>query len=484
MFFVEKVVILDFVTRFEENLVYFIKSNDLIREGEKILVAVSGGKDSMALLYSLNKIKERFSISLTAIHLDHMLRHDSWKERKVISDFANRLKVEFVSESRDVKAFLKSNPGYSLEEAARIVRYEYFFEKLKYLEGDKIALAHHKDDRVENFFLMLFRGAGLHGLSSMRANNPPFIRPFLFTNKSDISRYIQENSIPYVEDYTNYDTNIQRNKIRIIFLPIIRKEFCADIDKKVIRTVNVLEDYSRFIKEYSERFFEEIKLSETSNMIVLDFKKLHRENKVIVGEIIRIVFQRLKENVRGLNFEKISKVVELIKNSINFEYDLGDSIKVFKSYNKVFFFKDHDLTLKEFNYKIEGEGIYEIEEADMVIELKVSDRIEGLQVDEKTKVFDYDKIEWPIFARSRKAGDRIKPSGFRGHRKVKDILNEMKIPKWLRNGVLILQDSSGKIMWISGFRISEDFKITENTRRFLILKIVRGGIFNNYEFKG
>lgn len=475
---------MDFVTRFEENLVYFIKNNNLIKEGEKILVAVSGGKDSMALLYSLNKIKEKLSISLVAIHLNHMLRHDSWKEREVISNFANRLKVKFFSEDRDVKAFLKSNPGYSLEEAARIVRYEYFFEKLEHLKGDKIALAHHRDDRVENFFLMLFRGAGLHGLSSMRADNLPFIRPFLFTNKSDISRYVEENSIPYVEDYTNYDTNIQRNKIRIIFLPFIKKEFCADIDEKVVRTVKVLESYSRFIEEYSEKFFEEIKLSEASDMIVLDFEKLKQEHRVIIGEVIRVVFQKLKGNVRGLNFEKISKVVELIKNSTNFEYDLGESIKVFKSYNRVFFFKDRDLTLKEFNYKIEDEGIYEIKEADMIIELKVLDKIEDLKIDDKIEVFDYDKIEWPIFARSKKAGDRIKPSGFHGHRKVKDILNEMKIPRWLRDKVLILQDSSGKIMWIYGFRISEDFKITKSTKRFLILRVVRGGIFNNYEFEG
>jgi len=143
------------------------------------------------------------------------------------------------------------------------------------------------------------------------------------------------------------------------------------------------------------------------------------------------------------------------------------------------------LTLKEFNYKIDREGAYNIKEADTILEFKVLNNVDfdKLILNKEVVIFDYDKIEWPVFIRSRKAGDRIKPIGLKGHKKVKKVLNEMRIPRWLRNKVLVLQDSSGKIMWISGFRISEDFKVTQDTKRFLLLRIMRGGIFDNYEFK-
>jgi len=475
---------LDFVTRFEKNLVCFIERCNLIQSGEKILVAVSGGKDSMALLYALNKVKKRLEIDIVAIHMDHMLRKDSWREKVIIAELTEKIGVSFVSEKRSVPDFLKTNPSCSIEEGARIVRYRYFLDKLKELKGDKIALAHHKNDRIENFFLMLFRGAGIHGLSSMRVKNFPFIRPFMFTDKVEIERYVSENSIPYVEDYTNYDISYQRNRVRLVFLPFIKDKVCKDIDEKVLRTVKILEDYSEFVEKYSEKLFESLQIHINDTNVVLNFNKLVAEHPVIIGEIIRVSLKHLKGNAKGLNYEKLSKVIELIKRAKNFEYNLGNSIKIFKSYDRVFIMKDLDLTLKEFNYKIEKEGIYNIKEADMVLEFKIlkTPNFEILKR-ENIEVFDYDKIEWPIFVRNRKPGDRIKPLGFQGHKKIKNILNEMKIPNWLKDKVLILQDSSGKIMWISGFRISDDFKVEQSTRRFLVLKVLKGGIFDKHEFK-
>jgi len=478
---------LDFSTRFEKNLVYFIRKHDLIKANEKVLVAVSGGRDSMALLHALSKVKKDFSISIVAVHMDHMLRNDSWKEKNVIAELAKRLGVKLISEKRNVPNFLKLNPNYSIEEAARVVRYRYFLEKFEELKGDKIALAHHRDDRIENFFLMLFRGSGIHGLSSMRVKNFPFIRPLMFTDKSEITKYVEENSIPYIEDYTNYNIDFQRNKLRLIFLPFIRERICKDIDKKIIRTVQILEEYSEFVEEYSEGLFNILNLHEDQNMIVLDYSKLVKEHPVVISEILRMTFEKLKGDTKGLNFEKISKTIELIKikKVKNFEYNLGSSIRIFKSYDRLFFLKNYNLTLKGFNYKIDREGIYNIEEADTILELKVLNKFDfdKLRLSKEVVIFDCDKIKWPIFIRNRKAGDRIKPIGLKGHKKVKKVLNEMRIPRWLRNKVLVLQDSSGKIMWISGFRISEDFKVTQDTKRFLLLRIMRGGIFDNYEFK-
>lgn len=481
---IRKVIILDFVTRFEENLVCFVKRHDLIRNGEKILIAVSGGKDSMALLYALNKIKEKLGIDIIAIHMDHMLREDSWKEKVTIAEFTEKIGVDFVSEKRNVLDFLKMNPGYSVEEAARLVRYGYFLDKLEELKGDKIALAHHKDDRIENFFLMLFRGAGIHGLSSMKIKNSPFIRPLMFTNKAEIERYVNQNSIPHVEDYTNYDTSYQRNKVRLIFLPFVKKKICKDTDKKVFRTIKILEDYSDFIEKYSKDLFKSLQLHINNKSVILDYNQLAMEHPVMIVEIVRTSLRYLKGNMKGLNYEKLSKIVELIKGGKNFEYDLGDSVKIFKSYDKIFIMRDLDLTLKKFSYKIENEGVYNIEEADIILEFRISKALDFKILDEENiEVFDHDKIKWPIFVRNRNPGDKMKPLGFQGHRKVKNILNEMKIPNWLKNKVLILQDSSGRIMWLSGFRISEDFKIDQSTEKFLILKVLKGGIFNKYEFK-
>lgn len=305
---------------------------NLIEKGDRILVGVSGGPDSVALLYLLNGLRKKYNLHLHIAHLDHMLRPDSSKDREFVESLAGRLKIPFTSASVNVKELSRKG---SLEEIARNARLGFFFNVAKKIKACKIALGHNLDDRAETVLMRLIRGSGLYGLSAIlpkrEISGYKIIRPLIEIKRDEIEKFLKKRGIKPRRDITNYEEIYFRNKIRNRLLPLLEKEYNKNV-KEVLS--NVAEssgnDYDYLINE------AELALKRLGSRINSGkFLKLHPSIRRLV---IRLSIMRLKGNTRQINFKHIQEVEDLIANRpVNSVVDLPRGISAVKKKNHFFF---------------------------------------------------------------------------------------------------------------------------------------------------
>ncbi|MCM8789614.1 MAG: tRNA lysidine(34) synthetase TilS [Candidatus Omnitrophica bacterium] len=310
-----------------------ITRNKLIQKGDRILIGVSGGPDSVALLYLLKSLKNELGLSLHIAHFNHMLRPDSSKDEEFVSNLAAKLKIPFISCSLNIRGL--SQKG-SLEEVARNARFKFFFRAARKIKADKIALGHNLDDQAETVLMRLLRGTGLYGLSAILPKRNIFgykiIRPLIEIRRKEIETYLKKRGIMTRQDLTNYEERYFRNKIRHRLLPLLEKEYNQNINEILS---NVAEssayDYDYLIST------AELRLKQLGKKInIKKFLKLHT---AIQRLILRLSIMKLKGNIRQIDFKHIKEIEDMIAyrpdNSI---VDLPKGISVVKKKGHFFFF--------------------------------------------------------------------------------------------------------------------------------------------------
>lgn len=426
----------------------YIKKNELISENDAIIIGVSGGSDSMLLLNFLVYYNKEINFNLKVVHINHGMRgKESDEDQQFVEKFCFEKNIPISVYKCDLSQ-LKIKYKTSEENAGRIFRYECFNNEFIINKNNKIAVAHNKNDCIETFFINLFRGSGINGLTGIKEKNNCIIRPLLFLSKNEIEEYCHMQNISFRIDYTNLENKYTRNKIRNIFLPNIKKEYNPNIENTIFRTINSLAEDENFISEYSNKKYNEICI-ETSDKVKIFKESFINENIAIKKRILLIAIGKIKGSIIDIENKHIVNALELIENNnTGKEINLPSNIVISISYDHIFLYEDKKSSNNSYSYKLSLDNHTYIGETNQYVTISKELIKEFLNKNNcYTKFFCYDIINGSLIVRSRLPGDKIYISKINGHKKIKSIFIDDKIHKAVRSTIpLIIFDN--QIIWI------------------------------------
>jgi tRNA(Ile)-lysidine synthase len=439
----------------------------LLNKGDRVLVALSGGPDSVALLYGLLAIRREYNLKLFAAHLNHKLRGaESDGDEEFTKKLASRLKLRFFSKRINVKREAKRRKA-SIEETAREVRYQYLESVAKKIKADKIALGHQADDQAETFLMRLLRGAGAAGLSGIPPKRGKIIRPLIQIRREEIERFLEANKIPSRLDSSNLQTDYFRNKIRLSLLPEIKKEFNPRIVESLNRTADIISLQQEYIRKKCELILSGI-VTKRKGKLIVDTAEFLGYDVCLQREMIRSCVKELKGDLNQLSFESVDRALSLIhKEKRGKRVKLVGRIWLEHRGNELVFYREGK---KEYDYPFTLPGKVELREWGIRIQGRILKRKpaqkELVHPNHNLVYLDQKKLKSPFRLRTRRRGDKFKPLGMKGTKSLADFLIDAKVPGHQRDGVAILT-SKDTIVWVVGYRMSDDFKVTRNTRSVL-----------------
>ena len=450
-----------------------IHKYNMINKGDKIIVAVSGGPDSMCLLNILYTLKDEYDLSIVAAHINHCLRgKDADDDEKYVESFCKKHDIDFYATRINVQE-VANKENVSFEVAGRKCRYDFLNKVRLKLNYNKIALAHNSNDQCETILMRIMRGAGLEGLAGIKAiRDNIYIRPIIEINREQIEDYCKENDLKARIDKTNLESIYTRNKVRLELIPYIQKNFNGDIISVINRmgqNIDVDREYLDFI---GNKKFDEFCTSNKFEVVIK--KEAFLEHKAVTSRIIRKSVYRLKGNL--YNFEKVhvDDILNLQKGSTGKLITLPEKIRALNNYGDIHIYIENFLDNKDENKEVEHilEMGTNVIGSNMKVELELINEIHKdiMERDIYVKYFDFDKVNGNIMFRYRKSGDRFTPLGMKGSKKIKELFIDFKIPKHLR-GCIPLICFGDEIAWIVGHRISEKFKVEKNTKNILKIKV-------------
>lgn len=298
-----------------------IQKNNLIENGDKIIVAVSGGPDSICLLDILKKLQKEKTISFEIIvaHVNHMIREEAKEDEQYVKKYCEKNGIVFFAKSIDVEKMAHTNK-IGTEEAGRLVRYNFFEEILEKTKATKIAIAHNKNDKIETIFLHILRGSGLEGLKGIEPKRENIIRPLIECERAEIEKYCEENQLQPRIDKTNFENIYNRNKIRNIVIPYIQKEFNPNIIKTINRLSSIITEEEEYLEKQTKKAYQELLLEEQENQITIDLKKFNLQETVIKVRLIRYIIKRLFGSCQRIEKIHIEDIIKLCSKNIGNKY--------------------------------------------------------------------------------------------------------------------------------------------------------------------
>ncbi len=458
----------------------YIQKHNMLEPGQKVVVGVSGGADSMALIHLLGQIRDQIPLSLVVVHINHGIRGKAAEEDAAF--------VENFARAWDLKCFIKEAQvprlarewGVSEEEAGRKVRYDFFEEVRRQVGGHRIALAHHRDDQAETILHNIIRGTGLGGLSGIKpVRDGLIIRPLLQVSRQEIENYCHIHGIEYRDDHTNEEVIYTRNRIRHRLIPMIEEHFNPNFSETIVRMGDLLRDDEEFLLHYSQEAFSQI-AHQGQGEIKISLSGFNRYPRAVQGRIIRRGLELLKKNLMGMEQIHIESVVDLAQAlKVGSTLDLPEGIKAWKDYEYlVLSMEKAQGVLPDFQYELKVPGRVFIPEIGVEISAEYlvaspedfMDNTNVLDRSNRCIYIDVDAIKGGLCVRNRRSGDRFKPLGLGGTKKLKDFFIDNKIPRHKRDSIPLVLDRDN-IIWVAGYQMNDDYKITRQTKRLLKLKI-------------
>lgn len=452
----------------------------MLQPGQKVLVAVSGGPDSVVLLDILHKLARRLDFKLGVAHLNHCLRGSrSDDDEKFVCRLAARAGLKFYCRQADVAA-LQAKSGLSLEEAGRRARYA-FLEKIAASDGfDKIALGHQADDNAEQLLLHLLRGSGPDGLAGIPPVRGRLIRPLMDITRGQILAWAEFYGLEFRIDASNADPRFTRNRIRRRLLPILEKEFNPNIRSVLHRTACLLRQEQQWLRELAAGWAKQVVIARRRGEIDLEAETLASMPKAQGRRVLRYLIGDLLGYLRGFTAVHLDALLELSlpgKDGRELHLPLGTKARRTGPVLQI--------SLRGWSHPDRDEKTWSLEvdpQADSYkkIELPGGGRIElevlksgpgnfRPAVGREEAYFDMDKLDMPLTIRNFRKGDRIMPFGLNGSQKLKKLFIDRKIPRRMRSE-LPLVISGGQIAWVAGIRRANLAPVTRNTSRILHLR--------------
>ncbi len=450
---------------------------NLLKRGDNVLVAFSGGPDSCALLYLLFELKKEYGISLCAGHINHMLRDkESSEDEKWVKKTCKDLKIPCKTKKKDIKKLKKK--GESLEEAARRIRYKALEEITRKFGANKIAFGHNRNDQVETVLFRIIRGTGedgLGGIPAVRQLNADIklIRPLIDVGRKEIERYLESEKINYRIDSSNLDVKFLRNKIRHELIPYLEK-FNPKIQEGLVKVSQISRENSEYIKQNTQQILERIS-TRMPDAIKMDIKKLMAYPHILRNNILREFAGRFKE----LNYANLKEIEKIIKSKkANLSLYLSPKVKVIKEYANLIIKKVENLekstNARAFYYIFKEDGKFHIPEIKKNIHIDIRQKSSRtpLKFEDARQIYlDADKVKFPLILRTRQKGDRFCPFGMNKEKKLKDFFIDEKIPLAKRDKIPILVSGDSRILWIVGCRRGNPGKITPKTRKIMSITL-------------
>ena len=451
-----------------------IKRENLIEKNDKILIALSGGPDSICLLDIMIKLKDEYNLTLYAAHLNHRIRGiDAQEDSLFCQKICKKNNVTFFVKNIDIPE-LAVQQSRGVEEVARDVRYDMFFDIKNKLGINKIAVAHNLDDQAETMLMKMFRGSGIQGLRGIDYKRKDgIIRPLLDIYKSQINEYCDVNNLNPRIDKTNFESDYSRNKVRLDLIPYIENNYCENIKQILSRTANVIRDDYNYIEKVSKEHYELLVKNKSDDEIILDLPLLKNTDTAIQKRVIRLAILDIMGNLNNIENVHIVDSLSLLEKSDGKIINLPKNLKAYiKNEDYVITTKNQENEEITYEYKIEINGKTVVNEIGLTVTTSVLPAKDSLAlpVSKYIKVFDYDKIVGSLYVRSRKIGDKLSPIGLTGTKKIKDILINKKIPADTKYMFPIISDDE-QILWLLGYRISENYKIDDNTQRVIRIQL-------------
>ncbi|MDH4222052.1 MAG: tRNA lysidine(34) synthetase TilS [candidate division Zixibacteria bacterium] len=442
----------------------------MLQKKDRVLVACSGGPDSIALLYLLNQIKGEYKLKLHVAHVNHKLRgRESDEEENFVRELARKLNLQYYTKSFDIKKIAKLKK-LSVEECARKVRYDFFNKLACRIKASKIALGHTADDQAETVLMRLIRGAGSLGLCGMSPVSGRIIRPLLDFKKENIEKYLRENKLAFRIDSSNLRKDYLRNRIRLELLPYLRENYNPRIVETLTRTASVLSSQENFIRKETVKIFDN--LSRVSKRkISLDLYRLFEYDMCLRRELVRLAIERTGGGFFRAGFEAVERILDLARKEKS-----GRRIFLKKTLLVEVSSKSLNFYQAEKNKKaltVRFPGVTESKSFGISFDSTIVRRGQSSEKsysgDQMVAFLDREKLKPPFILRNARTGDRFKPLGMSGEKSLKDFLTDLKIPRYEKEKALVLT-SGGRIAWVVGYRIGDEFKVTESTKTILKIK--------------
>ncbi|MDP3786895.1 MAG: tRNA lysidine(34) synthetase TilS [Candidatus Omnitrophota bacterium] len=462
-----------------------VKRYRFLERGDSVVVAVSGGPDSTALLFVLNDLKYDYLLKLSIANFNHMFRGagEAKKDRDYVYALSQRLRLPLIFGEADVPAYARK-AGLSLEEAAREKRYEFLLNTAKEVGASKIAFGHTLDDQAETVLMRMIRGAGLGGLRgippSRKMDGKLIIRPLIEAWRSDVEVYLRALNIKPRQDITNTMTKFLRNRIRHELLAYL-KGYNPNIKEALVRNAQSLTYDYEVLADLIDREFERCaKINRHSVRIPL--RNFKTKPTGIRRGILRKAIEVLKGDLRRIDYSHIEDIEGLIEANKG-ALDLPDKIRVSRAGNSLIFNKTEEAPRSspsglrpspsgKIRRQLLIPGKTHVPELGLIFESEFVRTRVRFGKPTNVEYMDYARLKHPLYLRTWEKGDRFKPLGMASEKKLQDFYVDGKIPRGRRSSIPLVV-SGRKIIWVCGLRLSDEVKMTSGTRRILKLSYKR-----------
>lgn len=452
-----------------------IEQEQLFQPGDRIVVAVSGGPDSTALLQLLFLLSSKWSWTLTAAHANHGFRpEESEREARFVRELAEERGIPFVYRELDVPAYLQANGG-NPQDAARELRYRFLLDTAEEYGACRVALAHHAGDQAETILMRIIRGTGVTGLAGIpiirTEQNVKLVRPLLRMNKNEILEDLERHGIGYCMDSSNLSAKYTRNKIRLEALPYLSR-YNPSLEKALNRLGELAASDDSYLEEEAARAVERIAvLSEGGcHFDRGSFLKLH---PALQRRFIKLILNYLSPGTDSQDFDAVERVRGSLADGAkpNAELALYRTVRLIRAYDEVrLVWSTGEPGQVVYEHTLDGmSGELWIPEASCRLEYGLAPGAAGAGTPDEA-FFDAEALRFPLTVRNRRDGDRMRVDGLNGSKKAKDIFIDQKVPSPLRERLPIVTDAEGELLWIPGVRRSGLAKVTAATRQVLRIR--------------
>jgi len=459
----------------------FIKRHQMVLPGSLVVVAVSGGPDSVALLHILNYLKSELGISLHVAHLNHMFRgKESEEDARFVAELAGSLGLPFTVAAEDVPAY-RNKYRLSSQVAAREVRYNFLRKVALSTGAARIALGHQADDQAETVLINFLRGAGPAGLKGMLpVRDGFFVRPLLEVRRAEIERFLSDKGFLWRQDSSNQKTVYTRNRLRLELIPYLEREYNPALVPALLRLAGICREEDEFLESVANRAFPRVSCRTADKGLSLDVAGLKSLAPAIIRRVVRRAWREMAGSGAALTFERTESVLELLgPGKSGAKVELPGGVLARREGGNLYLGRVLPKTGRApyFCYPLKVPGSVYVPEAGCTItaeikELSQAPDPKSLPADEA--LLDLDRLPVDLCVRRRQEGDVFWPLGQALPQKLKDFFIGQKVPFWQRDLVPLVAKGR-EIVWVGGIRPAEPYRVNEKTKRVLHLAIERNG---------
>ncbi len=448
----------------------YMEQHHMIKEGDVVVAGVSGGADSVCLFSILKEYCEKKGAVLIVVHMNHGIREDASKDAEFVKELCQAAGVEYHLFCEDIPAYAKER-GIGTEEAGRLARYE-AFEKIRAAFGSrgKIAVAHNRNDQAETTLFHLLRGSGVAGLSGIMPVREHIIRPLLCVERKEIENYLTKKGIKWCIDFTNEENTYTRNKLRNVVFPYLEKEVCKQSIHHVANAAEEMAQVRTFLEELTDEA-ENAVLEKAENVVSIRRDAFLKQHEVIKKQLLLRALAYLVPSRKDFGAVHVKDIMALFEKNSGKQIQLPYGLCAMREFDKIVI-----------RVRVQEEGGQvmipvaipgQIDCGDgMVIDFSLLSAENYCEIPQKTytKWFDYGKIKHCLVLRNRQTGDYLTITEGGGRKTIKEYFIEEKIPRLERENKLLLADDK-HILWVIGMRISEAYKVTDQTKTILQVAI-------------